>query len=304
MLWAGIFFLFMTLTVGIFLCLQILFRHSLRVQERLLKLKEKKVEEKDSNLSLPFKERIVKPLFKTIGKSASKLAPDSIRIHEQQLIQRAGLSAKFHIIEWLAWRLVFLLMGIGIGFAISFPINEYLSKWLLFFSFIFAGFYFPHFYLKTQVTKRQTLIQKDLPDFLDMLCVSVEAGLGFDSSLAKVVEKGSGPLAEEFGRVLYEMKMGKMRKEALRAMAERIHLDDVNQFVSGLIQADTLGVRIGNILRILSVDIRQKRKQRAEEKAMKAPIKILFPLVFFVFPAIFILIIGPAIINIMDFFLK
>jgi len=131
------------------------------------------------------------------------------------------------------------------------------------------------------------------------LTVSVEAGLGFELALVKVTERCPGVLSQELGRVIQEMKLGRSRREALQDMAERIGAEDLSAFVTSLIQADQLGVGIGNILRVQSGEMRRKRRQRAEEQAMKAPVKMLIPLVLFIFPALFVVLLGPALIQIM-----
>jgi tight adherence protein C len=138
-----------------------------------------------------------------------------------------------------------------------------------------------------------------LPDVLDLLTVSVEAGLGFDQAVVKVIEKFKGPLAEEFHRTLQEVRMNKPRREALRALADRVGIDDLTAFIAALIQADQLGVSIAKVLRIQSDQMRIKRRQRAEEQAQKASIKMLFPLIFFIFPAMFIVLLGPAVLSMM-----
>jgi tight adherence protein C len=139
-----------------------------------------------------------------------------------------------------------------------------------------------------------------LPDILDLLSVSVEAGLGFDAALQKVVEKTKGPLTMEFEKTLQEINIGKSRREALRDMQARVNADDVTTFLGSIIQADQLGVSITNVLRIQSKQVRENRKMRAEEKAQKAPVKILIPLVLFIFPTIFIVLLGPAAIQLID----
>jgi len=154
--------------------------------------------------------------------------------------------------------------------------------------------------LKSKVKGRQQAISRELPDVLDLLTVSVEAGLGFDGALQKVIQKTTGPIAYEFHRTLQEIKMGKPRREALKDLGERTGEEDLNSFISAIVQADQLGVSIGNVLRIQSKQMRQVRKQRVEEKAMKAPIKMLLPMLFFIFPAIFLVLLGPAIIQLIE----
>ncbi|MDW7675951.1 MAG: type II secretion system F family protein, partial [Bacillota bacterium] len=151
---------------------------------------------------------------------------------------------------------------------------------------------------------RKQFIQNELPDVLDLLTISVDAGLGFDAALVKVVEKTDGVLKGEFSKLLQEIKKGKARKNAMKDMAERCQVNDLSTFVGALVQADQLGVSISNILRIQAEQMRLKRRQLAQEKAMKAPIKMLFPLIFFIFPTIFIVLLGPALIQLFETFAK
>ena len=166
------------------------------------------------------------------------------------------------------------------------------------------GWLLPDFIVTSNINRRKEEIEKQLPDVLDFLTVSVEAGLGFDGALMKVVEKFKGILADEFLLLLQEIKLGKLRREALREMADRIGVDDFSNFVGSLILADQLGVSIGNVLRLQAKDVRTKRRQRIEEMAMKAPIKMLFPLVFCIFPTLFVVLLGPAFLQIMKLFAK
>jgi tight adherence protein C len=164
------------------------------------------------------------------------------------------------------------------------------------------GFVAPSVYLNGKVQRRQTAVAQDLPDALDLLSVSVEAGLGFDGAVQKLTEHMDGPLIEEFELALGEMQIGEGRQEALKKMAERSASAEMSSFVRAIIQADQLGISLGRILRIQAGDSRLKRQMLAEEKAMKAPIKMLFPTVLFIFPAMFIVILGPAFINIAKVF--
>lgn len=163
-----------------------------------------------------------------------------------------------------------------------------------------AGLVLPDLWLKMVVSQREDQVLKGLPNFLDLLSISVQAGLGFDAALQKVVEKHPGPLSNEFGKALQEMGMGKPRREALKDMAERLNVSEVTIFITAMVQAELLGVSIGNVLQIQSQQARETRRMHAEEKAMKAPIKMLFPLVIFIFPVIFIILLGPAFIQLME----
>jgi len=164
------------------------------------------------------------------------------------------------------------------------------------------GFFAPDYALTLKARSRRERIQADLPDALDLLAVSVEAGLGFDGAVAKLSEHMEGPLAEEFGLTLSEMRIGESRQEALKRLAERVDAPELSAFVRAIIQADTLGTTLGRILRVQATDSRLRRQAAAEERAMKAPIKMLFPTVLFIFPAMFLVILGPAILNIQELF--
>ena len=168
---------------------------------------------------------------------------------------------------------------------------------LAMFGFAAAGFIGPGFIVSMRASKRQDLVAADLPDALDLLSVSVEAGLGFDGAVSKLTEHMEGPLTEEFELALGEMRIGEGRAEALRRMADRVSAPEMSSFVRSIIQADQLGISLGRILRVQASDSRLKRQAAAEERAMKAPVKMLFPLVAFIFPAMFIVILGPAFLN-------
>lgn len=162
------------------------------------------------------------------------------------------------------------------------------------------GMFIPYLFLEKKISDRRNILRRELPDVLDLLTVSVEAGLGFDSALVKLSEKMKGPMVDEFTRMLQEIRIGVARRDALRSLAARCNVQDISLFTSALIQADQLGVSVSNVLRVQSLDMREKRKQRAEEQAMKAPIKMVFPLVFFIFPTLFIVLLGPALLQIIN----
>lgn len=162
----------------------------------------------------------------------------------------------------------------------------------------------PHLFLRGRIKKRGYLALRELPDVLDLLTVSLEAGLGFDSALSKLVSKKHGVLASEFGRCLEEIRLGKTRKEALLGVRERIVLIEIRSLINCILQAEKLGIGLVQVLRVQSIEVRDQRKQRAEEAAMKAPIKILFPLVLFIFPSLFIILLGPVVIQFLDTFGK
>jgi tight adherence protein C len=156
------------------------------------------------------------------------------------------------------------------------------------------GFYLPMMFLQSKIKRRQDVIIKAMPDALDLLTVCVEAGLGFDQAMSKVSEKWENELSLAFERVIQEVRLGKLRREALRDMADRMDIPDMTSFVAAIIQADQLGVSMGKVLRIQSDQMRVKRRQRAEKKAHEAPVKMLIPMAFLIFPSIYIVLLGPA----------
>lgn len=165
-----------------------------------------------------------------------------------------------------------------------------------------VGYMLPNMLLKNAGAKREELMRNSLPDAIDLLTISVEAGLGFDAAVARVAKNTEGPLAKEFARLLQEMQLGMGRSEAMRAMGERTTLLELRSFCLAMVQADSLGIPIARVLRIQSSELRVKRRQRAEEKAQKVPVKMLFPLIFFILPCLFIVILGPVILQLGDIF--
>ena len=164
------------------------------------------------------------------------------------------------------------------------------------------GYIAPDFFINARTRGRRELMQSDLPNVLDLLCVSVEAGLGFDAAVAKLSERMEGPLVDEFGLVLHEMRIGESRSAALKNLSDRVDVPEVSQFCRAIIQADQLGIALSRILRVQSSDMRVRRQLAAEEKAMKAPVKMLFPTVLFIFPSMFVVALGPAALNLMKTF--
>lgn len=251
----------------------------------------------------PLKERLLRP---GLQKLASAFAHLPLKKRANRDLTTGGLTVKEdrkREVKGAQLGFGFLLGLVLLTLAILLQTASSLRLGALVFGFL-IGYLFPQSWLKAQTKKRQTEIEKTLPDVLDLLTVSVEAGLGFDAALLKVVEKQKGALAEEFFKVLQEIKMGRPRRDALRDLGQRNSIEDLNSMVASLVQADQLGIPIAGVLRNQSKQIRQKQRQRAEEKAQKAPVKMMIPLVFFVFPSIFIVILGPAVIQIIDMFAK
>ncbi len=250
-------------------------------------------------LSLPFSERVIRPILQKVAALIGRMTPSQTLTRTRRYLELAGLSQKIGPAEFVAARyiiagvlggLVILLMG-----RMALP----MSRKLLLIVVAFAlGYYLPGSWLGSKIRRRQHEILKSLPDALDLLTICVEAGLSFDAAMAKVVEKWDNELSRAFARVLQEIQLGKLRREALRDMADTMDIRDVSNFVAALIQADQLGVSIAKVLRIQSDQMRVRRRQRAEELARQAPIKMIIPIVFLIFPALFIILLGPGVLNV------
>ncbi|HEX3031370.1 MAG TPA: type II secretion system F family protein [Bacillota bacterium] len=255
----------------------------------------------EEKLSASFKERVVKPVVEKLSEKLTSLVPTNKSVGLQKKLSMAGnpggfgpgefMLAQYGLLGGLA--LLVVLIGLSAGWE---PGSIFFGAVLA----AFGGFVIPNFALSSITKGRIKEIQQTLPDVLDLLTVSVEAGLGFDAALVKVVDKTKGVLADLFNRMLQEIKMGKPRRDALKDMAHSTGNEDLASFVSSLVQADQLGISIGNVLRLQSEQMRGKRRQIAEEKAMKAPIKMLIPMILFIFPTMFIVLLGPAMIELVN----
>jgi tight adherence protein C len=250
-------------------------------------------------LQLPFSERTLRPLVGRLSRMGGRLGSASSTNVAEKRLAMAGNPGDLRVTDWMG---VKILVGIATG-AIMFLIFGLLTAGLVAGVFLGGlglgiGFLLPEFWLGGKIKARQKIILKMIPDTLDLLTISVRAGLGFDAALAKVVEKLPGPLTDEFRRALAEVRVGKARRDALRDMVPRTNVAPLSAFIGAIIQAEQLGVSISKVLQIQSDQLRIERRQRAEEMAAKAPIKMLFPLVGCIFPSLFIVILGPAMISI------
>ncbi len=248
-------------------------------------------------------DRLVGPLTDKMAGVTLKLLPktDSTEIHGR--LRAAGLGQSMTPQMYLAIKgaVISLSLFLGLGLVVTGLMPPMFSLGIAGIGAA-LGFIGPDFYLNSRVRERQSTMQADLPNVLDLLCVSVEAGLGFDSALSKLSERMRGPMVEEFELVLHEMRIGESRSAALKNLSDRVAVPEVAQFCRAIIQADQLGIALSRILRVQSHDMRIRRQLAAEEKAMKAPIKMLFPTVIFIFPAMFVVALGPAALNLMNAF--
>jgi tight adherence protein C len=259
--------------------------------------------EMQKELEPSFNDRVLTPLlsrFTGIGKRISPAGhADSIR----KKLDVAGNPAGWTIERVESLKFVGVIVGsaAGLGFALLVGM-AFAPAAAVVAGGAVAGYFGPNMYLYQKGYDRTATMQKELPDALDLLTISVEAGLGFDSALAQVARNTDGPLADEFGRVLQEMQIGLGRAAALRALGDRSTLPDLRNFASAMVQADSFGIPVGQVLRVQSDEMRLKRRQRAEEQAQKVPVKILIPLMACILPVLFIVVIGPAVITLMGVF--
>lgn len=261
--------------------------------------------ERDEISQPSFGERVIIPLTEMIYKTVSGVSTVNVKQNIEKKLRMIGKSSPRAVEQWLSLRLIpgiVLPMVLGL-FAVQrgVPLFKALAIMGMLILLVQGAM---TFYLVRAIRFRKGAIERQLPDVLDIITVSVEAGLSFDGALERVVQKSDTILSAELGTTLKEMRMGKLRKLALRALADRCDVSDLTIWVGAMIQADELGVGIGNVLRVQSAQMREKRRFRAREKSMKAPIKILFPLVLFIFPSIFIILMGPAALQMMKAFSK
>jgi tight adherence protein C len=260
---------------------------------------------RDEQLRKSTLERLVLPAAGKLIRSIVRHTPLDLYGRTSRLIVLAGNPPGLKAERVVAFKVVFaivgLVSGIAIGSVLPLPGSVKLAAIVL---FAFMGYTIPSAAVSARASKRQKEIRKALSDTMDLLTISVEAGLGFDAALAQVVKNVEGPLSQEIARTLQEMQIGVPRMEALRNLSDRTDVEELDGFVLSMIQADKYGVGVANVLRGQSKELRQKRRQRAEETAQKVPLKLLFPTIFMVLPALFIVILGPGAIKVYETFFK
>lgn len=254
-------------------------------------------------LDRPFTERVIAPLGERLVGVGRKITRADTATKIAHRLDIAGNPPAWDVNRIIGLKVLGLGVVGALGFLFCLSRNYPLDRLLLFTAgFAAFGYVLPNVLLKNAGDKRETLMRNALPDAIDLLTISVEAGLGFDAAVARVAKNTTGPLAQEFSRLLQEMQLGIGRAEAMRAMGERTSLTDLKSFCLAMVQADSLGIPIARVLRIQSHEMRTKRRQRAEEAAQKVPVKILFPVIFFILPTIFIVVIGPVFLSMGDLF--
>ncbi|MCB9432523.1 MAG: type II secretion system F family protein [Ardenticatenaceae bacterium] len=262
--------------------------------------REEVVSIEEIELSMPLSDRVLVPIARRISDFVVKLTPQSTLERTTHQLELAGnprnmTAAGF----WILRLLVMVLFG-ALGFLVASNNQAGVSRTLAYiFGALVIGFFIPGMVLRSRIDRRKQAIIKKLPDALDLMTICVEAGLAFNGAMQRVAEKWDDPLANEFGRVLQEMQLGKSRRQALRDMVDRMEVPDVTSFIAAILQADQLGGGVSKILRIQSEQMRIRRRQRAEEKAQQAPVKMLFPLVFLIFPSVLMVLLGPAALQVL-----
>ena len=254
------------------------------------------------DLNRPFSERVTSPFFDKLVGLGRRFTPSDQTARLKRKLDLAGNPVGWDTDRVLGFKMLGAFVGGFVGFLL--PLMAANVRWALVFGIglTLVGYFAPNLVLYQMAYDRSQRIQRELPDALDMLVISVEAGLGFDAALSQVARNTEGPLAEEFFRALQEMQLGTGRSDALRALADRTDVGDLRGFITAMVQADAFGIPIANVLRIQSREMRIRRSQRAEEAAQKVPVKILFPLIFCILPSLFIVILGPAAIQIISSF--
>lgn len=244
-----------------------------------------------------FLERVVLPGGRALVRRLGRLLPSSMVEEIQAQLNLAGRPGGLTGTDFLGLRVLAAAIGLALGFVFGSRLGGVNPRMALLAPLTLAlfGFMAPNFWLSGRIRQRRSQIQAALPDALDMLTICVEAGLAFESALQRVSNQWSGPLSQEFGRVVAEMRLGVPRPQALRRLAQRCDVADVSSFVAVLVQADSMGTSIAQVLRSQAGQIRTLRRQRAEERANQAPIKVIMVMMMFIFPALFVVILGPAV---------
>ncbi|MBN1666388.1 MAG: type II secretion system F family protein [Anaerolineales bacterium] len=274
------------------------------LQERLAEFASRgeTVSLEEIELSQPITERVILPVARKVGEFALRFTPQNALQETSRKLELAGNPRGLD--PTIFWALRFI-GAIGIAALLLFVFTMTSLDWswgrraLIVGLFTLLGFYLPQMLVQSMIDRRQKGIRKAMPDALDLLTICVEAGLGFDGAMAKVSEKWENEVALAFSRVLREIQLGKIRREALRDMADRIGLPEMTSFVAAIVQSEQLGVSMAKVLRIQSDQMRIKRRQYAEEQAHKAPIKMLFPMALLIFPSLMIILLGPAALMLM-----
>jgi tight adherence protein C len=278
-------------------------RQAYRTLQALRAVEVRPADVRNRELARPARERLIKPFSTAALALARRFTPTGAREAIRRKLVMAGSPFGWDADRVLVAKVACLIGGMVLGLLLlvitGFPL---LLRVVGFLAVSLLGYWLPNIVLTNAVQRRQNDIRNALPDSIDLLTICVEAGLGFDAALAHVSRSTTGPLADEFYRTLQEVQLGRSRNEAMRNLADRSNVSELRAFMLAMVQADIFGVSVANVLRVQANEMRLKRRQLAEERAMKVPIKVLFPVLFCIFPALFVVILGPAIMRIADVF--
>jgi tight adherence protein C len=252
-------------------------------------------------LAQPFSDRVIMPFMRRLGEFSTRFTPQNVLENTRKKLELAGNPGRMDASTFMILHFVAAVVLGGLIFLISLFSKTYTLpiKILIVTVFTLLGYFLPDLLLKSRIDSRQKSVRKAMPDALDLLTICVEAGLGFDAAMSKVHEKWDNELALAFGRVIREIQLGKLRRDALRDMADRLGIAEMTSFVAAVVQSEMLGVSMAKVLRIQSDQMRVRRRQYAEEQAHKAPIKMIFPMGLLIFPALMIVLLTPAAIRLM-----
>jgi len=253
---------------------------------------------RDDMMQQDFSQRAVAPVMQGLGRFALRFTPTGWVDRAQHKLVLAGWAERMDGNTWAAVRIIAMVASIVLLFVVMPLVDSTMMKFVAGGLIVFIGFLGPEASLNRAIDDRRKEMERTLPDIIDLLVISVEAGLGFEAAMGRVVQNVPGELSKEFSRTLQETRVGVSRHDALRAMSERTDVDDLNSFILSLVQADQFGVSISRMLRVQADEMRVRRRQRIQERAFAAPVKMIFPMMFCIFPSIFIVILGPAAINI------
>lgn len=292
-----IFYLFFASTfLGFYYWFYLEFLASKAIIKERLEVIENRQQTLSDEEHLTFVQRMIDPLYDRVFEYLQRVTPSSIRTEYESALNLSGLRSKLTVTNLIILQFLSMLLSIFISiFTIK---GDNLFILTLAFGALF--FYLPVGLIRLSGKSRQEEMLKALPTFLDLVYVTVEAGLSFDLALKNTLQRVEGPLADEFGQTLEEINHGRNRSEAFHDLGNRAQIDEIRNFITSIMLAEEMGSNIGNVLRVQSESIRKSRKQRAEEAAAKIPVKMTFPLVLLMFPALFMVILGPAVISIMD----
>jgi tight adherence protein C len=279
-------------------------RLAYRTLQALRAVELRPVDLRNRELARPAHERLLRPFYGAALGLVRRFTPAGAREAIHRKLVAAGSPVAWDADRVLVAKLFGLAGGAVLGLLFLAPGFAWPIRVFAFLAVALIGYWLPNIVLTNAVQRRQNDIRQALPDSIDLLTICVEAGLGFDAALAHVSKNTTGPLADEFYRTLQEVQLGRSRNEAMRNLAARSNVAELSAFVLAMVQADIFGVSVANVLRVQAKDMRTKRRQLAEERAMKVPIKVLFPVLFCIFPALFVVILGPAIMRIADVFAR